>query len=91
VDEEDDVVFVDHLSLWLGEEDDQGVAEHYLNRQRGVVEDALARYQAGNVFDKWKWLADMHNHVLSQIPAFQGFQIDAGDPLRSFRSFISTL
>jgi hypothetical protein len=90
VDDEDDVVFVDPLSLWLAEEDDDELVDDILSRQRRTIECALSR-ETGGVFDKWKWLADMHNHALSQIPDFTRFQIDAGKPQHSFRPFISTL
>ena len=90
VDEEDNAVFVDPLGGWLAEEDDENVANQLLSRQRGVVEAALAR-ETGEVFRKWKWLADMHNHVLNRTPAFHASRIDAGAPQHSFRSFISTL
>jgi hypothetical protein len=90
VDQQGDVVFVNHLSIWLDEEDDEYLAAHRLRQQLNIIEDALRR-ETGNVFNKWKWLADMHNHVLRQLPVFHAFRIDAGDPLHSFRSFISTL
>lgn len=90
VDEEDNAVFVDPLGGWLAEEDDENVANQLLSRQRGVVEAALAR-ETGEVFRKWKWLADMHNHVLNRTTAFHASRIGAGAPQHSFRSFISTL
>ncbi|MUL78920.1 hypothetical protein [Mycolicibacterium sp. CBMA 226] len=90
VDEEDNAVFVDPLGAWLSEEDDESVANQLLHRQRGIIESALAR-ETGEPYRKWKWLADMHNHVLGRLPLFHPHRIDAGAPQHSFRSFISTV
>jgi hypothetical protein len=90
VDQQGDVVFVNHLGAWLDEEEDADLAADRLIQQRNIIQDALRR-KTGNVLNKWKWLADMHNHVLSQLPGFHDLRIDAGDPQHSFRSFISTL
>ena len=57
--------------------------------QRTVIEDSLSR-EAGEVLEKWKWLADMHNHVLSQVPEYEKYQIDAGETRHTFSSFIDT-
>ena len=84
-------MFVNHLLLWLGEEDDPEAAAHHLKHQRQIIEGALAREGSGGVFEKWKWLADMHNHVLSAWPEHERYVIDAGQPVHSFRSFLSTL
>lgn len=91
VDNDGDVVFVNHLLLWLGEEDDPEAAANNLNRQKQIIENALAREESGDVFDKWKWLADMHNHVLGASPVFARYVINAGEPRHSFRPFLSTL
>jgi hypothetical protein len=88
--DEDDVVFVDHLSVWLGDEDDVVMAERLLTRQRTVIGDSLSR-GTGEVLEKWKWLADMHNHVLSQVPEYEKFRIAAGETRHTFRSFIDTI
>ena len=91
VDDDGDVVFVNHLGSWLGEEDDSQTATHNLNRQKQIIESALAREGSGVVFDKWKWLADMHNHVLGGWPVFEQFKINAGGSRHSFHPFSSTL
>jgi hypothetical protein len=91
VDNDGDVVFVNHLLLWLGEEDDPEAAAHRLTHQKQIIEDALAREESGDAFEKWKWLADMHNHVLSAWPEHGTHVIDAGQPRHSFRPFLSTL
>lgn len=88
--DEDGVVFVDHLSVWLGDEDDDVVLDRLLRRQRAVIEESLSR-QAGDVFEKWKWLADMHNHVLGQQPMYEQYRIDAGGTRHAFYSFVDTL
>jgi hypothetical protein len=102
VDDADGTVFVDHLGLWLSEEDDERQAEHNLKRLRQVVQTALTTVrsevlnlsgdekEADKALSKWKWLADMHNHVLDQWPQYRQFRIDAAEPLHSFRSFVST-
>lgn len=91
VDNDGDVVFVNHLGSWLGEEDDSETASRNLVRQKSIIEDALARENSGNVFDKWKWLADVHNHVLNEWPAFHDYRIDSGPARHSFRPFLSTI
>lgn len=87
--DEDGVVFVDHLSVWLWDEDDEIMAERVLTRQHTVIADSLSR-ETGETLEKWKWLADMHNHVLSQVPEYEKYGIDAGEARYTFRSFIDT-
>lgn len=90
VDNDGDVVFVNHLGSWLGEEEDEETASLNLSRQKTIIEGALVREGSGEVFEKWKWLADMHNHVLREWPNFQQFRIDAEQQRHSFRAFLST-
>lgn len=90
VDEKDGVVFVDHLGVWLTEEDDKDSADRALTRQRAVIENYLS-CEKGQVFEKWNWLADMHNHVLREQQVGDELLIEAGETRFTFRSFIPTL
>ena len=86
-------VFVDHLNVWFGEEDEPSVIDHYLPRYKATIEQALATHSTGGpVWEKWKWLADYHNYSMStNLQSPQSFLISAGPPQHGFVSFIQTL
>jgi len=57
-------VFVDHLGLWLDEEDDPRVIEYWAPRYRDLIRRKLKELPRGRVWDKWRWLGDYHDHAL---------------------------
>jgi hypothetical protein len=96
--DEDDVVFVNHLALWLGEEDNWRVVERDLPHYKKVIEAALTEYadaeddEDKKRWGKWKWLADYHNHALTTVfKDPEPFLLDAGEPLHSFYPFSDTI
>jgi hypothetical protein len=64
VDDETLTVFVDHLGIWLDEEDDIRVPEYLLPRYKKTIRNQLRELPLGRARDKWRWLADYHDWAL---------------------------
>lgn len=85
-------VFVDHLGVWFSEEHEWAIIEHYLPRYKTIIEEALNTTGSGDVFDKWKWLADFHNYSMkANLKDQKRFLIDAGSAAYTFSSFSATI
>jgi hypothetical protein len=58
-------VFVDHLGIWLDEEEDARVLDHWLPQYKALIRGKLkACPENGRVWKKWRWLADYHDYAL---------------------------
>jgi len=86
-------VFVDHLGVWLEEEDDWELAQYALGRHKQTIEASLGTLKRGSAaWEKWKWLADFHNYSMTKrIKNPAKFHIKAGQARHRFHSFGSTL
>ena len=58
-------VFVDHLGIWLDEEDDARVIDYWAPRYRDLIRRKLKEVPQGTpVWRKWRWLGDYHDYAL---------------------------
>jgi hypothetical protein len=90
--DEDNVVFVNQLGIWVEEEDNERRLEYGLTEMRATILGKLDELTTGGrVWEKWRWLADYHDFVLT------GFGLDEPaftvglEPHFSFASFSETL
>jgi hypothetical protein len=64
--DEDGIVFVDHLGIYIDEEHDPDALDHYLKLYRQATIDGLGRHSRySEPWLKWRWLADYQNHALA--------------------------
>lgn len=64
VDGDTRTVFVDHLGIWIDEEDDIRVLEHALPWYKQTIRRQLRELPSGRARNKWRWLADYHDWAL---------------------------
>jgi hypothetical protein len=64
--DDEETTFIDHLGIYISEEDDPDALDHHLTLHKQATEGALAEQRAGSeVWLKWRWLADYQNHALA--------------------------
>lgn len=90
--DEDGVVFVDHLGIYIDEEDDPAALHHYLSGHRQATEKALSSYKkATDPWEKWRWLAEYQNHALrSRLPDPEPYLVQIGDQRHQFKDFLDS-
>jgi len=52
----------------------RGEAEEFLRRQKGLIDQALARHEP-RILEKWRYIAREHNHVVAQANAACGLSL----------------
>jgi hypothetical protein len=87
--DEEGVTFVDHLGIYIDEEDDAAVLEWFLHRHRAAIATGLADHAPQTeVHAKWSWLADYHNHtVQSRMRDPQPYVVNVSAPRHRFGPF----
>jgi hypothetical protein len=90
--DEDNVTFVNQLGIWIEEEDDERMLERILPEMRTMIMSKLEQLEPeGRVWEKWRWLSDYHDYVLT------GFGLDDSsftvglEPRFSFKKFAESL
>lgn len=88
--DEEGVVFVDHMGIYIDEEDDEDVLDHFLSLHRDATAAGLAREDPGTEpWEKWRWLAEYHNHALmSRHREPEPYLVDDGGRRHEFRDFL---
>jgi hypothetical protein len=90
--DEDDVTFVNQLGIWIEEEDDERMFEGILPEMRARIMGKLNELESGGrVWEKWRWLADYHDYVLTDFGLDDPRFTVGLEPRFSFRNFAETL
>jgi hypothetical protein len=88
--DEDDVVFVDHLGIYIDEEDDPAALDHYLSLHRRATENGLSSHERGtDPWEKWRWLAEYQNHaLLSRLADPEPYLVAIDERRHQFMDFL---
>lgn len=88
--DEEDVVFVDHLGIYIDEEDDLDVRDHYLKLHKRATIEGLAKHpRYSEPWLKWRWLADYQNYALaSRLVDPQPYLVPVDEVRALFASFL---
>jgi len=93
IDEGDGAVFVDPIGVWLGEEDDPAVAEHFLEIYRQRIEEGIKTNTSDPaVLGKWQWLADYFSWAIGEYGGqYRSAPIATAPRAHRFRQFHEVL
>jgi hypothetical protein len=88
--DEEDVVFVDPLGIYIDEEDDPAALEHFLGLHRNATVTGLASHSRySEPWLKWRWLADYQNHALaSRLEDPEPYMVPVDSARALFASFL---
>jgi hypothetical protein len=90
--DEDNVAFVNQLGIWIEEEDDDQMLEYGLTEMRATILGKLDEFASQpRVWEKWRWLANYHDFVLSGFGMDEPVFTVGLEPRFSFRNFAETL
>jgi hypothetical protein len=88
--DEDEVVFVDPLGIYIDEEHDENALDHFLDRHKRATVTALARYErSSEPWEKWRWLGEYQNHaLLSRLRDPEPYLVPLDEQRHEFRDFL---
>lgn len=88
--DEDGVVFVDPLGIYIDEEDDEAALVHFLALHRRATEAGLATHALGSdPWEKWRWLAEYQNHaLLSRLRDPEPYLVPLDEQRHELRDFL---
>jgi hypothetical protein len=88
--DEDGVVFIDHLGVYIDEEDNFESLEHFLGRHKAASEEGLRVNDADSAaWEKWRWLAEYQNHALaSRLDDPERFMVSLDGQRHRFTDFL---
>jgi hypothetical protein len=88
--DDDETIFVDHLGVYIDEEDDEAALDHFLTQHRRATEHGLEIHLDGDKpWEKWRWLAEYQNHALtSRLANPEPYMVDLGEQRHQFRDFL---
>jgi hypothetical protein len=88
--DEEDVVFVDHLGIYIDEEHNPTALDHFLTLHRKATEAGLAAHSVGSPpWEKWRWLAEYQNHALmSRHAQPHQYMVNLPEQRHEFRDFL---
>lgn len=88
--DETGTTFIDHLGIYIDEEDDEPALDHFLRLHRQATENGLAAHERESaVWSKWRWLAEYQNFALAnRLPAPERYMINLPEARYAFGRFL---
>lgn len=88
--DEEGVAFIDHLGIYIDEEDDPESLEHFLRRHQAATEEGLrANERDSPAWEKWRWLGEYQNHALvSRLVDPDRFLVSIDEQRHQFIDFL---